>query len=162
MSVDLVAPIHAYGVPPEGATCEHPKCSEPALLRARRREAWYCSVPCRTKDQKRIIQLARRETPAQQEYERRLKLLNKYGISEAVWDAMYDLQGGRCAICQADFALVTKVCVDHDHTTGRVRGLLCNVCNQGLGYFADDVARLARAMEYLGSAAVSQLLEATP
>lgn len=76
----------------------------------------------------------------------------RYGwASEFQWDefmAMYKAQGGRCAIClepESDRALA----VDHDHSSGRVRGLLCGVCNQALGRFKDDPARFTRAAEYL-------------
>jgi hypothetical protein len=46
---------------------------------------------------------------------------------------------------------VSKICVDHCHTTGAVRGLLCNRCNQGLGYFGDDPDTLVRAAQYLSA-----------
>jgi hypothetical protein len=75
-------------------------------------------------------------------------MLRKYGITEAEWDALFTMQEGRCVICAVDLATV-KACVDHDHVTGEVRGLLCNVCNQGLGYFGDDPDRLLAAAAYL-------------
>lgn len=52
---------------------------------------------------------------------------------------------GRCQMCGDE----AKLCVDHDHTSGRVRGLLCHRCNIGLGYFGDDITRLEGAIEYL-------------
>ena len=62
------------------------------------------------------------------------------------WQEAYDFRAGKvCAICGSDEGLA----VDHDHETGRVRGVLCRSCNTGLGFFGDDVARLARAIEYL-------------
>jgi hypothetical protein len=58
---------------------------------------------------------------------------------------MFDEQDGKCLICQEAVTLV----VDHCHTTGQIRGLLCNPCNTSLGHFKDDVKRLQRAIEYL-------------
>lgn len=64
-------------------------------------------------------------------------------------------QGGRCAICKRPFASIdakkraTSVRVDHDHATGKVRGLLCNPCNTGLGMFQDSIGVLEEALAYL-------------
>lgn len=58
-------------------------------------------------------------------------------------------QDGKCAICNT----VPKVlCVDHDHATGEIRGLLCHRCNKGLGHFYDDLRMLETAIEYLALA----------
>jgi len=56
-------------------------------------------------------------------------------------------QNGRCAICQMEFLDQTNI--DHDHKTGKVRGLLCAPCNKGLGHFQDSSAVLHAAKEYL-------------
>lgn len=71
-----------------------------------------------------------------------------YGLSDADFAQMLKDQGGLCKLCSEKPA----ACVDHDHSTGRVRGLLCQGCNTGLGRFKDDPARLARAIEYLNGA----------
>lgn len=61
------------------------------------------------------------------------------------------VQDGLCAICKAPETPEPKgnLHVDHDHTSGRVRGLLCFPCNAGLGSFKDDIERLEAAIEYL-------------
>lgn len=84
---------------------------------------------------------------------RQHKLKLYYGISAEDYDRMLDAQGGRCAICggtqtEADVRK-RHLSVDHCHATGRVRGLLCESCNFGLGKFRDDPALLAAALEYL-------------
>lgn len=73
-------------------------------------------------------------------------LRNKYGMTPQDYDSMYEKQGGRCAICSESFDLL---CVDHCHTKGHVRGLLCSPCNTSLGHMADDADRLRRAADYL-------------
>jgi hypothetical protein len=70
----------------------------------------------------------------------------RYGISEAQWDVMYQAQGGRCAICAT---AAKRMDVDHDHSTGAVRALLCQKCNRGLGQFNDDASLLVQASAYL-------------
>ena len=60
--------------------------------------------------------------------------------------ALRDAQGNMCAICGAT---ELPLFVDHDHTSGLVRGLLCHYCNIGLGGFKDDPARLQSAIRYL-------------
>jgi hypothetical protein len=56
-------------------------------------------------------------------------------------------QHNRCAVCHETFTETPRI--DHDHTTRNVRGLLCNRCNLGLGYFRDNVTILSNAIEYL-------------
>ncbi len=90
--------------------------------------------------------------PAKQ---RNYKVLKKFGISAADYSAMVDAQGGRCAIC-GDLpyggrpgARKKYLSVDHCHATGKIRGLLCDQCNFGLGQFKDQAERLLAAVEYL-------------
>jgi hypothetical protein len=79
--------------------------------------------------------------------------LNKYGMSLEAYNDMLESQGGSCAICKTAAGKFQKsLCVDHDHETGEVRGLLCNSCNWGLGYFRDRPRLLAQALVYLESA----------
>lgn len=79
------------------------------------------------------------------------RMRRAYGIGAAEFDELIRRQGGGCAICRsvvgdgADRPLY----VDHCHRSGKVRGLLCSSCNFGIGKFRDDVALLARAIDYL-------------
>ena len=75
------------------------------------------------------------------------RCFRKYGLTEKQFRALKRAQENRCAICGA--RLSGKICVDHDHTTKKVRGLLCHKCNTGLGFFEDDPIRLLRAIWYL-------------
>lgn len=77
-----------------------------------------------------------------------------YGLTRKQYEDMMRRQDGGCAICQSKFFFDKPrnpryPCVDHDHSTKKVRGLLCNMCNQGLGYFRDNPKALIRAVEYL-------------
>lgn len=80
-------------------------------------------------------------------------LLSTYGINEQELQNLFDLQNGRCAICYTPLQLGERskrsACVDHCHNTGKVRGLLCNHCNKGLGMFLDNTQILASAITYL-------------
>jgi hypothetical protein len=76
-----------------------------------------------------------------------------YNISLSDYDKLYELQGGVCAMCflpQVD-SRKTRLCVDHCHTTGVVRGLLCTNCNVAIGLLKDDERLLQRGIEYLRS-----------
>jgi hypothetical protein len=77
------------------------------------------------------------------------KLKRLYGISAADYDALLAKQGGACAICRKRSK--ERLCVDHCHLTGTVRGLLCSACNIALGYLKDDQASLVAALAYLGA-----------
>lgn len=80
----------------------------------------------------------------------------KYNISLGDFFAMKESQKGLCKICKSILEIsdesclrTKKVAVDHCHATGQVRGLLCSMCNKGLGHFKDDVNVLQAAVEYL-------------
>lgn len=81
---------------------------------------------------------------------RRAWIKRKYGISLEEYDELLARQDGGCAICGSrDHALEYQLAVDHDHETGRVRGLLCHRCNLGIGQFGDDLDLLRKAIKYL-------------
>lgn len=73
--------------------------------------------------------------------------LSKYGLTHKEYDGMFKSQGGKCKICGNKFDY--RLHVDHCHTTGKVRGLLCRGCNTGLGQFQDDPRILREAINYL-------------
>lgn len=75
----------------------------------------------------------------------------RYGMTLEQYDTLLIDQCGRCAICDVQLKVPY---VDHDHTSGAVRGLLCLSCNTGLGHFKDNAQRLARAIAYVDNAAL--------
>lgn len=81
-------------------------------------------------------------------------LRHAFGITHADYLALLAGQGGCCAICRTDTPGAKDIFfhIDHDHVTGRIRGLLCMSCNAGLGSLGDDLERLEKAVEYLRQA----------
>lgn len=77
------------------------------------------------------------------------KVLYNYGLSPEKYEAMYRTQGGVCAICRELNICGRRLAVDHDHKTGKVRGLLCAKCNLVLGQARESVDLLYRAADYL-------------
>ncbi len=89
------------------------------------------------------------------------KNVKEYGLTVDTYLALYDSQSGKCAICgvfgmpkghRLANGLGNKnsvLCIDHDHATGAVRGLLCHKCNVSIGHFNDDPAALRKAAGYL-------------
>lgn len=78
---------------------------------------------------------------------RNRNLYNKYGITLDEYNLMLLKQNNVCLICNKTPG--DTMVVDHDHNTGNVRGLLCNLCNRGLGMLGDDLNNIRRAMKYL-------------
>lgn len=79
-------------------------------------------------------------------------LRKNYGITINDYNDMFEKQNGLCAVCGSDSNGTTRskhLFVDHDHTTGKIRGLLCNKCNQALGLLNDNTSVLERAINYL-------------
>ena len=84
----------------------------------------------------------------------RARYLRKtYGLTPAKWEAIFVAQGRRCGICgrtEPDGRDKTRAWhTDHDHVSGKVRGILCGGCNMGLGCFGDSVEAIRGAMRYL-------------
>lgn len=115
-----------------------------------------------TKEQKQRnleIQLARRranpekyrEMGRKSEHRRRLK---RYGLTEDDWDYLMKIQNSRCAICNVILQKGRHCHVDHCHTSGKVRGLLCSHCNLMLGHARDNVELLAKAITYLKESSI--------
>jgi hypothetical protein len=81
-------------------------------------------------------------------------VLSQYGMSVADYEKMFLAQGGKCAVCGEKEIKVVRggvrnLVVDHCHSAGHVRGLLCGNCNLALGLFKDDVSLLLNAIQYL-------------
>lgn len=81
---------------------------------------------------------------------RKNKHLKKYGITIEDYHEMFKKQEGRCRICKKHQSEEkVALSVDHCHTTGKVRGLLCMGCNTAIGSFKDNLELLTAAIEYL-------------
>jgi hypothetical protein len=83
------------------------------------------------------------------EHARRSELKKLYGITPEEYDELLASQNGVCAICSEPDPNGIRLPIDHDHNTGRVRGLLCTPCNRALGGFKDNPALLRSALTYL-------------
>jgi hypothetical protein len=73
-------------------------------------------------------------------------IFDRYGMSRIAWDRVVREQAGRCAICNVE---LRKCCIDHNHQTGQIRGLLCLHCNSGIGFFKDNPNLAVQGAEYL-------------
>jgi hypothetical protein len=92
---------------------------------------------------------------SQRENKRKAKIrekLKRRGITESEFKAMLDAQNHACAICRAPASDQKKsLHIDHDHKTGKVRGLLCSHCNFMIGHALDSSKRLLAGAAYLNS-----------
>lgn len=79
------------------------------------------------------------------------ELRTKYGMSIEEYDELLALQDNKCACCQVRAPVGTRrpFNVDHDHGTGRVRGILCPSCNSGIGHLSDSLEGVLMAVTYL-------------
>ena len=93
----------------------------------------YCSTECKTPNR------------------RHYNLLKRYGLSESDWEEMFENQERKCAICKKDDSgnSIYGWAVDHCHSTGKVRAILCMKCNTGLGAFRDNIDIILNAASYI-------------
>ena len=97
--------------------------------------------------EKRAMQQSKENT---KEYTKAKHLRHTYGITLSFYNEMFQEQSGCCLICkkhQSEFK--RRLSVDHDHKTGKIRGLLCYHCNHLLGNAKDDIKILQSAISYL-------------
>ena len=78
-------------------------------------------------------------------------LSRKYGMSNECVEKLKQAQQNKCPICERLLTDVKKIHIDHNHTTGYVRGILCSKCNNGLGFFNDDIQLFTKVLSYLQS-----------
>jgi hypothetical protein len=77
---------------------------------------------------------------------RKAHLNAMYRTNEAEYLQLYAEQEGCCAICKKSFKVL---CIDHCHSSGIIRGLLCDKCNRGIGLLGDSISTIKSALEYL-------------
>lgn len=92
------------------------------------------------------------------QYRRKENYRHRFGLTIQAVESMHAQQNGLCKTCATPIRLGggrNGATVDHDHTTGKVRGILCTPCNKGLGFFRDNPTALRAAAAYLEAAAGS-------
>lgn len=141
-----------------------PKTSERRAVLAAKMKAWRVANPDKDRANKKRCYAAHREenrAKAQAYYRanevklreyrkihgRRNHVKHKFGLLWDEYESLKAQQGGRCLICKEE----KKLGVDHDHSTGKVRGLLCSNCNSAIGMLNDNVELLKAAIAYLKS-----------
>lgn len=90
-------------------------------------------------------------------YARDWSLKKKYGISLNDFNIILEKQNGKCTICNKLMEEPSStrgqgldvMALDHCHETGKIRSILCNACNKGLGMFNDDISLLENALKYI-------------
>ena len=110
---------------------------------------------CKACDKRAREKYREENTERYAEVNRRKSLKHRYGITLEEYSTILHNQEGKCAICGTTENGVSgkrrdwNWSVDHCHDTGKVRGLLCNKCNRGLGLLGDNVTSLQKALDYL-------------
>lgn len=91
-------------------------------------------------------------TQKQKAYVKKHNLKKNYGITEEEYKNLLAKYDYRCAVCQqAEGEPKIKLCIDHDHKTGKIRGILCSKCNAALGMLDDTPERIIKLFQYLSS-----------
>lgn len=114
-------------------------------------ESYKQLVESRLKKQRESGAKHRKKFP---ERHRKAHYKRKYGLDPKEYDLIFERQEGCCAICKKEesgmrLGRIKSLSVDHCHTTGKVRGLLCQSCNTGIGLLKEDTKLFMAAIEYL-------------
>ena len=82
-------------------------------------------------------------------YQNNCRRRKSYGISPEQYKNLWEIQNGKCGICFSELKGDRTTHIDHNHSTGNVRGLLCHHCNTALGLFKEDWSTISNALNYL-------------
>ena len=145
-------PLAAFGKYERGRDGLQAKCKECINRKGREYARNYAQNPeWLQKQRERARRSWHQLTPEQKRTrERKYALKKLYGLTPEQFDELMEAQQGRCALCKEPFDKTPHV--DHDHATGKVRGLLHTNCNTALGSFRDSPEILRLAIEYLQAA----------
>jgi Recombination endonuclease VII len=128
---------------------EH-RCRE--CRNAYRRRLWTKSA---TREKLLASSQAFRKTEKGQRSRRKSAWKSRYGMTEEEYCKLRRVQGNKCAICKELAVGEWDLCVDHHHSTKKVRGLLCKSCNTGLGMAKENVDILLAMVDYLSVSQVA-------
>lgn len=106
----------------------------------------YCSIPCRKAQHYNKWSAPGMRKP---EYMKNRRLVQEFGISLEDFKAMLEDQERKCPCCSKYLSGGRNTHVDHCHSSGKVRSLLCQLCNQALGLVREDTTTLNNMIEYL-------------
>ena len=138
--------------PPEGVVLKPVKCSQCGETDRTKfyvnKKGYKTTSMCRECHKKQCMVRWHARTPVEKQATR-VKAM--YGLEPEQYKEMHKAQQGKCAICNEEPKTKRGLHVDHDHETGKVRGLLCHGCNVALGSFKESVTLLNKAVEYLRS-----------
>jgi hypothetical protein len=130
--------------------CGESKSPESFYVRSDRPRGRSSKCKTCTGNSSKQVREWREANPEKNSANRKRERVKIYDLDVEAYDAMLEEQGHRCAICLTGTPGGRGSWhIDHQHGTTNVRGLLCNRCNQGLGYFRDNRANLERANAYL-------------
>lgn len=105
---------------------------------------------CKREEGREYYHRKKHSNPYDYKKDKNNKLKKAYGITYDEYLILLEGQEGCCAICgTSDMGKRKAFSVDHNHDTGKIRGLLCNYCNTGIGGLQDDVNLLKKSIEYL-------------
>lgn len=106
----------------------------------------------RVKHRAAVTAYTKRNPEKRKRWARITHLRLKYGLELHEYEVMFSSQGGVCAICAQPPEEGKVLQVDHDHITGRIRGLLCHKCNKALGLLNEQLESALRYLERYGRA----------
>ncbi len=120
---------------------------QPKKYKSKYKSTWYFNTKERRQDAIKNSYKKHKDKIRDNNYRK------SYGITTSQYEELFMLQNGLCAICKtAQSKLPKRLNVDHDHLTGKIRGLLCATCNLGIGHFKDNSEKLLSAVAYLNTA----------